>query len=48
VVLYVEGETDASLQHKIEALNLGVQKPREIVFENKFNRTESGKIIRTS
>ena len=48
VVLYVEGETDASLQHKIEALNLGVQKPREIVFENKFNRTDSGKIIRIS
>ena len=48
VVLYVEGETDASLQHKIEALNLGVQKPREIVFENQFNRTDSGKIIRKS
>jgi O-succinylbenzoic acid--CoA ligase len=48
VVLYVEGETDASLQHKIEAMNLGVRKPREIVFENQFNRTDSGKIIRKS
>ncbi len=48
VVLYVEGETDASLQHKIEALNLGVRKPRDIVFENQFNRTASGKIIRKS
>lgn len=48
VILYVEGETDASLQHKIEALNLGVRKPREIVFENQFNRTDSGKIIRKS
>ncbi len=48
VVLYVEGETDASLQHKIEAMKLGVRKPREIVFENQFNRTDSGKIIRKS
>ena len=48
VILYVEGETDPSLQHKIEALNLGVRKPREIVFENQFNRTDSGKIIRKS
>lgn len=48
VILYVEGEADASLQHKIEALNLGVRKPREIVFENQFNRTDSGKIIRKS
>ena len=48
VILYVEGEPDASLQHKIEALNLGVRKPREIVFENQFNRTDSGKIIRKS
>lgn len=48
IILYVEGETDASLQHKIEAMNLGVRKPREIVFENQFNRTDSGKIIRKS
>jgi O-succinylbenzoic acid--CoA ligase len=48
VILYVEGGTDASLQHKIEALNLGIRKPREIVFENQFNRTDSGKIIRKS
>ena len=48
IVLYVEGSSDASLQHKIEALNLGVRKPREIVFENQFNRTDSGKIIRKS
>ena len=48
VVLYVEGEPDASLQHKIEMLNLGVRKPREIVYENQFNRTDSGKIIRKS
>ena len=48
VILYVEGEADASLQYKIESLNLGVRKPREIVFENQFNRTDSGKIIRKS
>jgi O-succinylbenzoic acid--CoA ligase len=48
VILYVEGEIDATLQPKIEALNLGVRKPREIVFENQFNRTDSGKIIRKS
>ena len=48
VVLYVEGKPDASLQHKINALNLGVRKPREIIFENQFNRTDSGKIIRKS
>ena len=48
VILYVEGEPDASLQQKIEALNLGVRKPKEIVFEKYFNRTASGKIIRKS
>jgi O-succinylbenzoic acid--CoA ligase len=48
VILYVEGEIDATLQPKIEALNLGVRKPREIVFKNQFNRTDSGKIIRKS
>ena len=48
IVLYVEGSPNASLHHKIEALNLGVRKPREIVFENQFNRTDSGKIIRKS
>jgi len=48
VILYVEGQPDVSLQNKIEALNLGVRKPREIVFENHFNRTDSGKIIRKS
>ena len=48
VILYVEGQPDVSLQHKIEALELGVRKPREIVFEKHFNRTASGKIIRKS
>jgi O-succinylbenzoic acid--CoA ligase len=48
VILYVEGQPDVSLQDKIEALNLGVRKPREIVFDNHFNRTDSGKIIRKS
>lgn len=48
IILYVEGSPDSSLQHKIEALNLGVRKPREIVFDNQFNRTDSGKIIRKS
>jgi O-succinylbenzoic acid--CoA ligase len=48
VVLYVEGEPDDFLQPKIEGLNLGVRKPREIVFEKHFSRTASGKIIRKS
>lgn len=48
VVLYVEGASDDSLQHKIDEMNLGVRKPREIFFEECFNRTESGKIIRKS
>lgn len=48
LVLYVEGAFDASLQYKIDELNLGVRKPREIFFEDCFNRTESGKIIRKS
>jgi O-succinylbenzoic acid--CoA ligase len=48
VILYVEGQPDVSLQDKIEALNLGVRKPREIVFDNHFNRTDSGKIMRKS
>ncbi len=46
VVLYVEGEPDDSLQYKIESMNLGIRKPREIIFKSKFNRTTSGKIIR--
>lgn len=48
IVLYVEGTSDTSLQNKIEGLDLGIRKPREIVFENQFNRTDSGKIIRKS
>jgi O-succinylbenzoic acid--CoA ligase len=48
VVLYVEGESDGSLQHKIEGLNLGIRKPKEIIYEIHFNRTASGKIIRKS
>lgn len=48
LALYVEGAFDESLQHKIDELNLGVRKPREIFFEDCFNRTESGKIIRKS
>jgi O-succinylbenzoic acid--CoA ligase len=46
VVLYVEGEPDDSLQYKIEYMNMGIRKPREIIFKPKFNRTASGKIIR--
>jgi O-succinylbenzoic acid--CoA ligase len=48
VILFIEGEPDDSLQYKIESLNLGIRKPREIVFEKQFNRTASGKIIRKS
>jgi O-succinylbenzoic acid--CoA ligase len=48
VVLYVEGEPDDSLQYKIEYMNMGIRKPREIIFKPKFNRTASGKIMRES
>ena len=46
VVLYVEGDTQDFQLEKINQLNLGIRKPREIIFKSKFNRTASGKIIR--
>lgn len=48
VVLYVEGETQHFQLEKINQLDLGIRKPREIIFKPKFNRTASGKIIRES
>ena len=48
VVLYVEGETQDFQIEKINQLNLGIRKPREIILKPKFNRTASGKIIRES
>jgi len=48
VVLYVEGDTHDFQLEKINQLNLGIRKPREIIFKPKFNRTASGKIIRES
>ena len=46
LVLYVEGDTQDFQLEKINQLNLGIRKPREIIFKSKFNRTASGKIIR--
>ena len=46
VVLYVEGTTQDFQIEKINQLNLGICKPREIIFKPMFNRTASGKIIR--
>lgn len=48
VVLYVEGEASDFQLEKINELNLGLRKPKEILFKPKFNRTASGKIIRES
>lgn len=48
VVLYVEGNASDFQLEKINALNLGIRKPKEILFKPKFNRTASGKIIRES
>jgi O-succinylbenzoic acid--CoA ligase len=48
VVLYVEGETQDFQLEKINQMNLGIRKPREIILKPKFNRTASGKIIRES
>ena len=48
VVLYVEGEASDFQLEKINELNLGIRKPKEILFKPKFNRTASGKIIRES
>jgi O-succinylbenzoic acid--CoA ligase len=48
VVLYVEGDTQHFQLEKINQLNLGICKPREIILKPKFNRTASGKIIRES
>ena len=48
VVLYVEGDTQHFQLEKINQLDLGIRKPREIIFKPKFNRTASGKIIRES
>ncbi len=46
VVLVVEGDTSDFQSEKINELNLGIRKPREIILKPKFNRTASGKIIR--
>lgn len=48
VVLYVEGDTQHFQLEKINQLDLGIRKPREIIIKPKFNRTASGKIIRES
>ncbi|MFM1772192.1 MAG: hypothetical protein RLZZ71_1334 [Bacteroidota bacterium] len=48
VVLYVEGNASDFQLEKINELNLGIRKPKEILFKPKFNRTASGKIIRES
>lgn len=46
VVLYVEGDASNFQLEKINELNLGIRKPKEVFFKPKFNRTASGKIIR--
>jgi O-succinylbenzoic acid--CoA ligase len=48
VVLYVEGNASDFQLEKINELNLGIRKPKEILFKPKFNRTASGKLIRES
>jgi len=48
IVLVVEGDTQDFQLKKIDHLNLGIGKPREVIFKPKFNRTDSGKIIRES
>jgi O-succinylbenzoic acid--CoA ligase len=48
IVLIVEGDTQYFQLEKLDHLNLGIGKPREIVYKPKFNRTASGKIIRES
>jgi acyl-coenzyme A synthetase/AMP-(fatty) acid ligase len=44
----VEGDPQDFQLEKINQLNMGIRKPREIIFKPKFNRTASGKIIRES
>ena len=48
IVLIVEGDTLDFQMEKINQLDLGIGKPREIICKPKFNRTASGKIIRES
>jgi len=48
IVLFVEGDTLDFQLEKINQLDLGIGKPREIICKPKFNRTASGKIIRES
>ena len=48
IVLVVEGDPQDFQLEKINQLNMGIRKPREIIFKPKFNRTASGKIIRES
>jgi O-succinylbenzoic acid--CoA ligase len=45
IVLYVEGDKQHFKLEKMNHLDLGIGKPREIIFKPKFNRTASGKII---
>jgi O-succinylbenzoic acid--CoA ligase len=46
LVMYVEGNASDFKLEKINELNLGIRKPKEIIFKSKFNRTAGGKIIR--
>ena len=48
IVLVVEGDTQNFQLEKINHLELGIGKPREIIVKPKFKRTASGKIIRES
>lgn len=48
IVLFVEGDTQDFQLEKLDHLNLGISKPKEVIFKSKFNRTASGKIIRES
>jgi len=48
IVLVVEGDNQDFQLEKLDHLNLGIGKPKEVIFNSKFNRTASGKIIRES
>lgn len=48
IVLVVEGNPRDFQLEKLDVLNMGIGKPKEVIFKPKFNRTASGKIIRES
>ena len=47
ITVVVEGKENDSIRRELLNLNWGIEKPREVIFREQLERTESGKIKRT-